>query len=52
MNEFKLSCERFFAATRQHFFVCEAACVCHLAVDGDFHSADCGATRQYAPAGN
>jgi hypothetical protein len=33
MNEFKLSYEQFFAATRQHFFACEAACACHVGID-------------------
>ncbi|WP_169065152.1 hypothetical protein [Candidatus Accumulibacter phosphatis] len=52
MNEFKLSYAQFFAATRQHFFACEAACACHVGIDEVVYAAACSETQQHAPAGN
>jgi hypothetical protein len=52
MIELKLSYEQFFAATRQHFFACEAVCACHVGIEQDANAVACSETLQHAPAGN
>jgi hypothetical protein len=52
MSEFNLNYERFLAATRQHFFACEAVCACHVGIEQDANAVACSETLQHAPAGN
>ena len=47
-NESEISYEGFFAATRQHFFACQALCSCHAGFGEKEYSAGCTAAAKQA----